>query len=828
MIRTWWDHLLFFDDCWFPVGTAFLFEEAMAPAPNQPARVRLTSPSDPDRIAVAKRVFTLDNRKVLIESVNYTDVLPKLKTLQQAALPGDQSNAKRQVAQGRKLPPLLSAERQDKPLLLASVPYTPRGLVLDYYVPPSSANSFTFTNGQTYAISNSFSVGPGTATVQNNTAVKSATNAYLLLYGPVIFPSSGFPAFFTSVDDNAYGEQISGSTSSPNYAAAQAIWMYFHTSETTVSNVRIRWAQRGIQYDENPGVTVSPTLSGSGFMNCKIGAYVNIPNDTLTLSFDTKCEVDEPVHIESGGVSGSMTDDCGVVSVARVNNPWQDTLDGDPNGDPNKNSQSECSFVIVDANRIVAAWFSTHLSEYGLGEQGNLFTGITSPRSIWWTVSNNGGTSFITNATPLSPSPPTARSEGDAGDPVMARDTLSSPTFPIYLLGNPSREPGFKGLRLWKSTNDGQTFTLINTNVPGGFDQCDKPMIAVNNFPNLSTSGNLYVVGTRQGDTPGVFAARSLDGGTTWPDTHSFGMGHGADVVIRPNGTVYVFYLANDSSGTKFWIQYHWRTIGGSWQGPAPIGTYRNINTTNLYASGVNGSGKLKRFGTATADDYFDSFAIPRVAVHSTSSRIYVVYGDVPLPEPGSADRGDIFIKEGIGADGALSWSGEVKVSNDRTTTDQWLPSVTINPSGSHVFVGYYSRQKDTTDNAWIRAYGAKAFINNGLAGATFDVFPIDSVSFTNLFPGTLASTPSNNPWLFDNVWCQVDVCLDNNARVVDCASPATVFTTRNQYQHFAADDYTWVSADNSRFYFAWCDRYEPCILNWGGTNYIRRDPNIR
>ena len=79
----------------------------------------------------------------------------------------------------------------------------------------------------------------------------------------------------------------------------------------------------------------------------------------------TKCNVSSP------GVL--MTEDCGVVSIARVNDPAQDSA----SGDPDKNSQSECSFVVVDSSRIVAAFFDTHLSEYALGYVN--FPGIVSP-----------------------------------------------------------------------------------------------------------------------------------------------------------------------------------------------------------------------------------------------------------------------------------------------------------------------------------------------------------------------------------------------------------------------------------------------------------------
>ncbi len=205
------------------------------------------------------------------------------------------------------------------------------------------------------------------------------------------------------------------------------------------------------------------------------------------------------------------------------------------------------------------------------------------------------------------------------------------------------------------------------------------------------------------------------------------------------------------------------------------------------------------------------------------------MYGDLPYAGS-STDRGDIFIQEGSVADpsGVLSWSGEIKVNNDRTATDQLIPSVAVNPSGTQLFVGYYSRQIDPSNNRLIKAYGAKAGIVNGLVGATFDVFPISTLSFTNLFCGTTNSTPSNKPWLFDPVWPQEKVKLDASARVVESSSTNAVFETQGTYATFTADDYTWSSADSSFFYFAWRDCSDLSTNSWLGTNYTRADPNIR
>ena len=147
-----------------------------------------------------------------------------------------------------------------------------------------------------------------------------------------------------------------------------------------------------------------------------------------------------------------------------------------------------------------------------------------------------------------------------------------------------------------------------------------------------------------------VFVARSSDNGGSWPAKKNFGPNtYGADVVVGKNGVAYVFYLAYTFNNPTFtvWHQYNWQTSSGaSWSDAATIGTYRS-GSTNLFATGVSGSGMLKRSNATTNPlDYFDSNALPRVAVNPANGRIYVVYADLPT-SGSSTDRGDIFIKEG-------------------------------------------------------------------------------------------------------------------------------------------------------------------------------------
>jgi hypothetical protein len=244
----------------------------------------------------------------------------------------------------------------------------------------------------------------------------------------------------------------------------------------------------------------------------------------------------------------------------------------------------------------------------------------------------------------------------------------------------------------------------------------------------------------------------------------------------------------------------------------------------SLYPDKANGSGDPKRSRSATNDDFFVSNGFPRVAVNPANDRIYLVFADLPFPGS-SDDRGDVFVLEASGPDGSLTWTHAVALSDDGTDTDQWNPAVAVNPLGTKLFIGFYSRRGDSSSNALIKAYGAKADITAGLAGASFNIFPISATAFPPLFPGTTASTPPCDTWKYDHVWAQAGVCLDENAKVFECPpSPDCSHLTLATYQHFMADDYTWAASDDTYFYYACCDRVE----TFGSGQQTRRDPNIR
>jgi hypothetical protein len=205
-----------------------------------------------------------------------------------------------------------------------------------------------------------------------------------------------------------------------------------------------------------------------------------------------------------------------------------------------------------------------------------------------------------------------------------------------------------------------------------------------------------------------------------------------------------------------------------------------------------------------------------------------VVCSDVPSTTSVTG-QGNIFLAEAVIANNGsleLAW-GPVRINNDGTQTDRWCPAITVEPGGTELFIGYYSRQNDPTNNSLIMAYGAKGDVANGLANATFYCFPISPTQFPPLFAGSnsVASMQYDPVYAAESAACwdayAIIRCFPTE-RPVSCQCANTIlgsFGNANWFQ----DDNTWAAADSNYFYYAWCDRSRTWTNVIGGTNYTTR-----
>ena len=240
------------------------------------------------------------------------------------------------------------------------------------------------------------------------------------------------------------------------------------------------------------------------------------------------------------------------------------------------------------------------------------------------------------------------------------------------------------GVGLWRSTDDCQTFTPVGPVHQGTSD--DKEMMAVDNLESSPFFGRLYVVWTDFG-AGGIRAAASGDGGETWsspvrvspPDTSV----QGAWPVVAPDGDLYV-------ASTRFAMGRVSIDVARSPDGarsfhqlaPPMVDQVRPEDpaaTSACARSALNGRIRYAPF--------------PQLAV-GPDGVLHVVYSYDP-DGAGAGDTVDVFYRRST--DRGASWSGEVRLNDDQTLTDQFFPTLAVGASNV-VSASWYDRRLDRSN----------------------------------------------------------------------------------------------------------------------------------
>jgi len=366
-------------------------------------------------------------------------------------------------------------------------------------------------------------------------------------------------------------------------------------------------------------------------------------------------------------------------------------------------TQSETS-VVSFASTIVAGF-----NDSGSEAAGNHFTG--------WSRSTDGGATWTDGG--VLP----ASANGDAGDPVLARDNTSGVIY-FATLGFTTDNV----IQVFRSTDNGATWLVPVNGVPGGNSE-DKEWITVDNFPGTG-QGNVYLVSRRFSGSPqGVNFYRSTDGGATFGPIGGTPIAsgvpnnvQGAFVTVRPDHSVLVFWY--DSTAFSGLKARKSTDQGVTFGAPVTVVTF-------VAAGGTNGdlglTGMRNASPTPLPAAAFRTSRFPHVAVNPVSGNLYVAYNDKITS--GSTDKSDIFFVQST--DGGATWSARTQVNDDGTTTDQWTPNVVVSPAGDKIGIFYYSRQDDTVNNNLFKYYGRIGSISGGIItfGSSF------AVSETQSFP---------------------------------------------------------------------------------------------
>jgi hypothetical protein len=296
------------------------------------------------------------------------------------------------------------------------------------------------------------------------------------------------------------------------------------------------------------------------------------------------------------------------------------------------------------------------------------------------------------------------------GDPVMTYDSIGNCIY-AQLYQNGSTY----GIAVMKTTNKGVNwvgpYNVWNTTV----GLADKEWICADQTGG-PYSNNVYVV-WRQFGAAGMRFTRSTDGGVTWSAPHTYSGGQGAFVTVGPNGNTQggSVYTASTSGGS---IVVNRSTDGGI--------TF----STQVIAAIVNQPG-VPCAGRRTVKDCIRMNDFPHMAADngytSTRGNVYLVY----CGNPSGPDNCDIYLTRST--DYGQTWSPDLRVNDDNTTTDQWMPTVSVDKNSGRVYVTWYDSRVDPANNLMTRIYSAVS--TNG--GVSFE--PNQNVSDISFNPNSMA-----------------------------------------------------------------------------------------
>lgn len=296
------------------------------------------------------------------------------------------------------------------------------------------------------------------------------------------------------------------------------------------------------------------------------------------------------------------------------------------------------------------------------------------------------------------------------GDPVMAYDSLGTCYYAqLYQNG------ATYGITVIKSTNKGVTWVNPTSVYSTTVGLSDKEWITADQ--TAGPYSNYVYVGWRQFGSTGMRFSRSTDLGSTWSAPQTFQGGQGAYVAVGPNGNTQggsVYFAATSGGG----MYINRSTDGGATFSPQVIAAV--INPPGISCAGrytVKNCIRNNEFPRMAADNSFTA----------TRGNVYVVFAANPV----GPDNADIFIIRST--DYGITWTSPQRVNDDATTTDQWLPSVSVDNKTGKVFVCWYDSRVDAASNIQTRLYAAVS--SNG--GTSFQ--SNESVSDVNFNPNSMA-----------------------------------------------------------------------------------------
>jgi len=288
------------------------------------------------------------------------------------------------------------------------------------------------------------------------------------------------------------------------------------------------------------------------------------------------------------------------------------------------------------------------------------------------------------------------------GDPSIACDTISGGPYAgrcyASILACDAAACGAEKIEIAITDDVGSTWPY-KINAAPVMGLWDKPFIWVNNAGGACW-GNVYLAANNWGAAPGIYFFKSTDGGLTWPGQPVLlNQGHqnrdiGAMIKTAINGIIYVAWEDIGETGVPPAIEIVKSTdCGLTW---STIKTVSQISTIgDPFISNICERPALPGFIAISNYPAIETDPI-------NPNTIYAVFPSDPDGDNSSGDRADIFFSKSI--DGGNTWSTAARINDDATLNDQFMPFLSVEPSGS-MLAGWNDKRKDP-DNLLMETIG--------------------------------------------------------------------------------------------------------------------------
>ncbi len=144
---------------------------------------------------------------------------------------------------------------------------------------------------------------------------------------------------------------------------------------------------------------------------------------------------------------------------------------------------------------------------------------------------------------------------------------------------------------------------------------------------------------------------------------------------------------------------------------------------------------------TARGDDHFFG-GVGDFEVNPANGDFCSAYYDQPA---GGTNRPNIYLRQ---LTNGVDWSDAIQVNVEPggVATDQRQPAITVKPDGTKLFVAWYDRRDDPTNQSLVRMYGAFATLQVTSTSAFATNFAISTVTFPPVFSGTHTDAGEYDP----------------------------------------------------------------------------------